>query len=122
MDIAVYTVIHMLGLVLLFQSLGASLFFSFSSGASSDISPSKMLTVTFVTGLLLLLLGGFGMLAKLDILWPLPAWTWVKLLVWITLGSSLTLVKRNPQRARVWWTLVIVLGTLAAYLGAFKPF
>lgn len=122
MDIAFYKVIHMLGLVLLFQSLGASLFYSFSAREPSDDWPAKMLKIMHGTGLLLLLLGGFGMLAKLGIMWPLPVWTWIKLLVWITLAASLPLVKKKPESARIWWTLVIVLGALAAYLGAFKPF
>ncbi len=98
------------------------MFFSFSVGASSDDSPTKTLKLMHGVGLLLLLLGGFGMLAKLDLFWPLPAWTWVKLLVWIALAASLPLVKKKPESARTWWTLIIVLGALAAYLGAFKPF
>jgi hypothetical protein len=122
MSIAVYRVIHMLGLILLFQSLGASLLYVRNGGSMSENPLRTVLNRMHGTGLLLLLLGGFGMLAKLDITWPLPAWAWVKVVVWLTMGASLTMVKKNPGSAKLWWSLIIVLGLIAAIMGSMKPF
>ena len=122
MDIAVYKLVHILGLILLFQSLGAYLFLSLSAEGTVDAPPARMLKIMHGVGLLFLLVGGFGMLAKMSIMWPMPVWVWIKIIAWILLGGAFIHVKKNVDMARFWWILVIVLGALAAYLGGFKPF
>ncbi len=122
MSIAVYRVVHMIGLILLFQSLGATLYYVRNGGSVSENPSRKMLSIMHGTGLVLLLLGGFGMLAKLDLMSSLPAWVWVKIVVWLAMGASLTMVKKNPESARIWWILTIVLGAIAATMGSLKPF
>ena len=122
MDMAVYKMVHMLGLVLLFQSLGASLLVTLSGMDTSAFSNAKMARIMHGVGIVLILVGGFGMMARLGISWPLPIWIWIKLIIWIVLGLVLTIVKKKPESTRLWWTLVIVFGALAAYLGGFKPF
>ena len=68
-------------------------------------------------GLLLVLTGGFGMLARfkdmgLDA--SFGTWLWVKLGVWLTLGVAVVVPKRLPK-ATIWlWAALPLLGLLAA--------
>jgi hypothetical protein len=73
-------------------------------------------------GLTLALVGGFGMAARLGMISGLPGWVHGKIGLWVALGALPVLIKRMPQhRSLVWWGIPLV-GFLAAYLGAYKPF
>ena len=122
MSLIVYKIIHLFGLFLLFQALGAALVTAMSGTSLTDSPHRKMLLMMHGIGLFLLLFGGFGMAARLGIMGMLPLWIWVKLTIWLLLGASLTLVKKKPETAKTWWILTIVLGVSAAALGLFKPF
>lgn len=122
MNIDVYKLMHLLGLVLLFQSLGATLFTYLAGSGASESPHKKMLMSMHGIGLLLLVFGGFGMAARLGIMVALPGWIWLKICIWLILGSSLYFVKKKPETARLWWFLIFTLGFVAAYLGLFKPF
>ena len=60
-----YKIIHILGLVLLFFSLGALIFHSLSGG-EKKFALRKFLMIQHGIGLLLVLTGGFGLLARTD--------------------------------------------------------
>ena len=122
MSIIVYKLMHLLGLVLLFQSLGATLFAFLAGSGTSESSHKRMLMSMHGLGLLLLLIGGFGMAARLGIMGALPAWVWIKIGIWLLLGASLFFVKKKPETAKLWWFLIIALGLTAAYMGLFQPF
>jgi len=122
MSLVTYKIIHILGLILLFQSLGASIFSRLSDPEGTAGHSNRMLMTMHGIGLFLMLLGGFGMLARLEIGFPFPLWTWLKIVVWLLLGAAPVLAKRQPHRARTWWSLIFLLGALAAFLGLYKPF
>jgi hypothetical protein len=122
MSLVTYKIIHILGLLLLFQSLGASIFSRLSNPEGTEGHSNRMLMAMHGIGLFLMLLGGFGMLARLEIGFPFPVWTWMKIVVWLLLGAAPVLVKRRPERARIWWSLIFILGAFAAFLGLYKPF
>jgi hypothetical protein len=71
-------------------------------------------------GMLLVLVGGFGMLARMGI-HSFPLWVWIKLIVWLALGGSMVLAKRRANWGLALLTLWMALGGFAAYLGIFKP-
>jgi hypothetical protein len=74
-------------------------------------------------GLFLVLLGGFGMLARLELVsGGLPGWVWAKLAIWLTLGGLMVLPYRRPQFARAVFLAVPTLGLIAALLALTKPF
>ena len=122
MNILVYKIIHLVGLILLFQALGASIFASMSGARPPEGSSRRLIGAMHGIGLVLLLVGGFGMLARLEIGFPFPAWTWVKLGIWAALGAAPQFAWKRPEAARIWWFVVLVLGCIAAYMGLFKPF
>jgi hypothetical protein len=66
-------------------------------------------------GLLLILVSGFGLQAKLKL--GFPIWMISKLVILLALGGSIALIKRGALPPIVIYILVIFLGSIAAYLG-----
>jgi len=118
----VYNVVHMIGVVALFLALGG-LTAHAMAGGTRDTNPSRRWMVAWHgLGLLIILIGGFGMLARLGVMGMLPGWVWAKLVIWVVLGAALMLVGRRPALGRPVWLLALVLGGLAAWLGIYQPF
>ena len=118
--VTIYRVVHFLGLFLLFGGLGA-LSALFAAGKPPTGQLYKLIYRTFGVGMFLVLLGGFGLLARLltsDGDWAL--WIWVKLAIWIALGLMPLVARSSPGRAR--WLLwgVPLLGAIAAFAVIFK--
>lgn len=116
-----YNVVHIVGLIFLMAALGG-----IASLAASD-RPSDAIRRAargfHVIGIFLILLGGFGMLARLGIIsggtWPL--WVWVKVVLWGILGAAGFLPLRYPKTALPLLILLPLLGGLAAYMAIYKP-
>ena len=77
---------------------------------------------THGTGLLISLVGGFGLLARLGLTGGLPGWVYLKLAIWLGLGMSPILLYKRPQTAKAVWFILIVLFISAAYTARYKPF
>ena len=73
-------------------------------------------------GMFLVLLGGFGMLARLQIHWPWPGWIWAKFAIWLALGGSLSLFKRVSHFQKFGWVALTLILGLAATVAIYKPF
>lgn len=115
MDFTFYKLLHMIGLVSLFLGIGGMI--SYSKGTS----PFKGLIGAFHgIGLVLILVGGFGISAKLH--YGFPTWMIIKLVIWVALAAMIPLAKREVLKGAALWSVVLILGTLAAYLGIMKPF
>lgn len=119
--LAIYNIIHLVGLMLLFISLGAMIYHSFIGGQKSE-KGRKLLIFSHGIGMFLLLLGGFGMLARYGIHWPWPGWVFVKFGIWLVLGGVVALIYRKPKLSVPLWWIVVVLGALSAYMAIYKPF
>ncbi len=118
----VYKVMHLLGIFMVFLSLGGVLLW-FGSGGSRDHSWRKRIAITHGVGLLLVLVGGFGLLARLGIAHGgLPGWIWAKLGIWTILGGVIALAPRIPKLTQPIWWAVLLLGGTAAWLAGSKPF
>jgi hypothetical protein len=91
-------------------------------GGTRDHAWRKPVAITHGIGLFLVLLGGFGMLARLGIHWPWPGWVLVKVVIWIILGALGAVAARKTTLAQPLWWMTIVLGGLAAYVAGNKPF
>lgn len=116
-----YNVVHIVGLVLLMAGLGG---IAASAGSTQRSARSRRLLLAFHgLGVLLILVGGFGMLARLGIVqgtaWP--GWVWVKVGIWGVLGIGAFLPYRYPRTAGLLLALLPVLGGLAAWMAIYKP-
>ena len=125
MSYSFYLILHVIGLALTVQAVGMAIVSSSRSVDSNtdDISSArKTIAILHGIGLFLLLLGGFGMLARLEIMFPWPIWLWVKLVVWITFGASTVMIRKRPETSGLWMILSIVLVAIAAVMAIVKPF
>lgn len=113
-SLTAYKVVHILAVLLVFVAFGAML---------GDGTRRRLASSTHGIGMLLALITGFGMLARLGIHGPgsWPLWVWLKLVVWLILGASMALVKKNPKSAKALWWLLPLVGAAAAYLAIYKP-
>lgn len=109
-----YKVLHLIGVMLVFLGLGGAIVRSAGGGDKCK----KVVSITLGLGLLVVLVAGFGLIAKLKLGWPV--WAIVKIVIWVVLGGLLALINRKPSAGFVLWIAVIVLGAAAAYLGHFK--
>jgi hypothetical protein len=120
--LSLYKLLHIVGIIMIFLSLGGQINHAINSGTKDQNVWRKAAGITHGIGLFLVLLGGFGMLARLGISWPWPGWVFVKVVVWLLLGGLVAVVNRKPSAGRGMWYIVIFLGLLATYFATMKPF
>ncbi|MBT8043940.1 MAG: hypothetical protein KJO79_03230 [Verrucomicrobiae bacterium] len=118
MDYEIYRLIHFAGIFTLFLAFG-SLF--------AGKSTTKGAVMGHGIGLFLILLGGFGMQAKVKAAYIIthgaawPTWLIIKIVIWVALGGALVLAKRRIIKGAGAWILIIALGMASAYLAYNKP-
>lgn len=115
-----YKVMHFFGLVMVFTALGGQIVVALNGGDSKQQPGRKWIAIFHGLGLVLVLVAGFGMIAKLGI--GFPGWVLAKIAIWVTLGSIGAVVARKRNLAGMIWIFVITLGLAASYLARYKPF
>lgn len=121
MSLEIYKLIHVTSVALLLLGLG-SLLGAYSTGAVPEKKWRISMAMVHGVGMTLLLISGFGMLAKLQIMGAFPGWVWAKIVVWLALGGSMVLAKRKAELRTtllIFWALLVA---VAAFMGIFKPF
>jgi hypothetical protein len=119
-DLDTYKILHLAAVLGLFGALGAVAVHAGNGLAREQNALRRSVSALHGLSLLLILVSGFGMLARLDA--GLPGWAIGKLVIWFAAGALLAVPYRAPGRARlVLWALPI-LGGLAAWLAISKPF
>lgn len=114
MPYATYKVLHLVGIVLLLVGLGAALTTA-KGGAGRRIG-----LALHGLGLLLALVGGFGLEAKGKIGFPL--WLWAKIGAWVLLAILPVLVRRSILGVTMALLLAAALAGGAVYLVMYRPF
>ncbi len=117
MPVYLYKIIHLVGVMLTFLSFGGLLIRSILE--SDDKKLKRFATISNGIGLLLVLLGGFGLLARLDYGWE--PWVMGKLIIWVIFGGMIAVINRKPELGKAIWWLLILLGATATYLAGVKP-
>lgn len=91
-----YKFLHHVGLLLTFISLGGLGALALSGqGQSKARAPFVAL---HGAGLIVILVAGFGWLAKLG--YGLPVWAVVKIVIWLALGALVVPLRRKPALAK----------------------
>jgi uncharacterized membrane protein len=124
-----YNVVHIVGIVLVMAALGGAAVLAMTSRASHAVDAAspraarRLLAALHGAGAFLIILGGFGMLARLGLVrgGQFPGWLWVKIAIWLVISGALVLPRRVPGLARPLLLLLPVLGGLAAYMAIYKP-
>lgn len=124
MSYAIYKLIHFLGIFALITALSASGWHALRGGTRADNPHRRTLGITHGVALFFILLGGFGMLARLGIVeGGLPGWIWAKLAIWLVLGGALTVAVRGGRTAAAAVLVgVPLLALLAGAMALYKPF
>lgn len=112
-----YKMVHYFGFMMLFFGLGGVIVPSLA-GMNLQGKPKKVAFISHGLGLLLILIGGFGMLARLQ-LEGIPPWINIKLMIWLIMGLAIGVAKRMPS----WLALVSILliAMIAPYMAIYKP-
>ena len=117
-----YLLIHLIAIFMVLTSLGAMALHMVSGGSKASFGARKLAAAVHGTGLLVALIAGFGLLARLGVAHGAPpAWAAGKLVIWLILGALPVLVYRMPKAATALFFSIFVFGGLAAYLAIFKP-
>ncbi len=119
MSYLAYKVLHIVGILAVFLALGGLAARSLDGSTDMGSRAAKLAGMTHGLALILVLVSGFGLIAKLGTGFAL--WVWLKLAVWLVLGAMIALVRRMPQFASLLWFTIPLLGALAAYLALYKP-
>lgn len=120
-----YEIIHLIGIALTMAALGATALHALEGGTRRGPRARRALVALYGGGLFLILLGGFGMLARLGIaragVVAFPGWLWAKLAVWALLGAAMLLPYRRPTWGMPMLLLAPLLIGLATYFALYKP-
>jgi hypothetical protein len=118
MPLETYKVLHIVGLAALALGFGGMLM----APAASDRQAPRFAVLLHGLGLLVLLVAGFGIMARLGFTsWPWPGWVLAKMGIWLLLGAMPMLLRRGIVPRPLGWLLVLGLVALAAWLALFKP-
>jgi hypothetical protein len=118
-----YNLVHIIGLIFLMVALGGIASSAVVAQDRFSLWRRRAISVFHAVGIFLMLLGGFGLLARLGVVHGagFPGWIWVKIGIWVILGVSAFLPYRYPRTAMPLLMLLPVLGGLAAYMAIYKP-
>ena len=114
-----YKFLHYAGVLFLFMAMGGLAFHQLSGGSGEKAN--KLASITHGVALLVILVAGFGLLARIGMQDGIPTWAYIKLAIWLVMGAALTLLKRAGSTAKAMWFALPLLGALAGYIAVTKP-
>jgi hypothetical protein len=117
-----YVVVHVLGLALALVALGGLAVHSMNGGDRETNQNRRLVAITHGIGMLMILVGGFGLLARIGAAQSgLPPWVYVKLALWLCLGAAMMVATRIPAAAKALFLGLPVLIALGAWTASAKP-
>ncbi len=121
-----YEIVHVLGIALVMVAFGGIVMHAAEGGTWKGPRARRALKVAHHLGMFLILLGGFGMLARIGIakdgIGSFPGWLWAKIAVFLVLGGTVALPYRRPALALPAFFVTPALAGLAVYFALYKPF
>src|SRR5688572_17005378 len=115
----VYEIVHVLGIAFVMCAFGGIAIHASTGGAWKGAGSMRALKVAHHLGMLCLLVGGFGMLARIGIVQGgirgFPGWLWAKIAIFLVIGGTVALPYRRPQLALPAFFLTPTLAALAVY-------
>jgi FtsH-binding integral membrane protein len=117
----IYKNIHLLGVFMILVALGGLILQQINTRNREQVW-RRPVAITHGIGMVLVLVAGFGMLARGGIHWPWPGWVIGKIIIWLVFGVLIAVIGRSPGLAKPLWWIAIALAGVAAYLALNKPF
>lgn len=117
-----YEIVHIIGIALLFAAMGGVAVHAANGGTKATSRTRSLVTAVHGLGALLVLTGGFGMMARLKLFGPPPTWLLIKMVIWLLLAGIILMPYRNPSLSKPFFVGLPLLAGVAAYMAVFKPF
>jgi uncharacterized membrane protein SirB2 len=120
---AIYKLVHVFGIALALVSLGGLAVHALNGGHARENAARKLLIAMHGVGALLVLVGGFGLLARIGFAHGsgFPLWLWAKLALWAVVAVVVILPYRAPQSTRPLLIALPLLAMAAAAMAVYKP-
>ena len=118
-----YEILHVLGIALIFSAIGAVAIDAAGGGSRKSAKSRGLVMGIHGVGALLILVGGFGMLARMGFMHgtAFPGWIIAKIVIWLLLSIAIVLPYRVPSLSRPMFVLLPFLAGAAVYLALYKP-
>lgn len=118
-----YKLIHIFGILLLIFSLGGLWLQATDDRLHVPGRGRRLIGIVHGVGLLIILVAGFGLLARLGITegFAWPWWVWGKIVIWILFAATPVVTRKSVALTRPLWLAVPILGAVATYLAIYKP-
>jgi hypothetical protein len=119
-----YLVMHIIGIAMLFTAMGGVAVHAANGGTKGASRTRTLLAAVHGLGALLVLTGGFGMMARLGMNMRAapPGWLMVKMFVWLLMTGLIYLPYRRVALAKPFFLGLPLLAGVAAYMALYKPF
>ena len=121
MSLLFYKFFHVVAILTLFSVAGGTALHAANGGDKVGNKARKLIGILHGLALVVALVSGFGLLARLGLSFD-SLWIWGKVLLWLAFGVVVTLPYRKPALAKPMLWILPLLGALAAYLALYKPF
>lgn len=115
-----YKVLHVIGLILTLSGLVGLI-------ASYFVSPTELpkknrlpWIVMHGLGLVIILVSGFGLAARLNYFGNLPGWVHTKIAIWLVVGLLVIGIRKVRNQSLIWLALTVVLFSTAAFFAVNK--
>ncbi len=122
----IYEIVHVIGIALVMLAFGGIASHATDGGSWKGAGARRALKLAHHGGMFLILLGGFGMLARIGVaaggIASFPGWLWAKIAVFLVLGGTVALPYRRPRLAWPAFFAMPLLVGLAVYFALYKPF
>ncbi|MGV3709450.1 MAG: hypothetical protein ACO1Q7_11475 [Gemmatimonas sp.] len=117
-----YEIVHILGIAMLFAAMGGVAVHAANGGTRGASRTRALVASVHGIGAFLILLGGFGMLARLQMMsQPMPKWVMAKLVIWVLLSGLILLPYRSASLAKPFFIGLPFMAAVAAWLAIYKP-
>ena len=122
MSYAFYKIVHVFGIAMMLIALGGVFVHAANESDKRANVVRKAVLILHGIGSILVLVAGFGLLAKLGEVSGFPSWLWPKLIIWLVLSGLVAVPYRSRSLAKVLLFLTPLLVLLAAFFAVQKPF
>ena len=116
---AAYKLVHLAAILMLFSGIGGLWAISRNKSAGDPSAARKVLMALHGVALLLILVGGFGMLARLGLHGGWPPWVWIKIVLWLVIGAWPVVLRRIERPSTLIFLIAPILGAIAAWAALF---
>ncbi|MEO7363629.1 MAG: hypothetical protein ABI120_25085 [Gemmatimonadaceae bacterium] len=117
-----YLIMHIIGIAFLFTAMGGVAVHAANGGLRKASNTRTVVAAVHGLGALMILTGGFGMMARLGMMGnAMPGWIIVKLFIWVLLSGVILLPYRSVSLAKPFFIGLPLLAGVAAYMALYKP-